>query len=1119
MTATSLVRPAEQAEISNEAVPSPHGGRRDRLRRLLLGVTLVVGLAATVVAGLVAIAPVEATTSTISWPRAGEEPEPTTAFLVPYRPAQLQAAVPCTALREASRASTETTVLATTTTGASSGLAIRTVKGTPRLLAGGRAEELALPDGDCTLRVDADAAGLRAAVDDRTVVDLPGDPVPEVFAITTDLRGDAAAGLSFRARTPSWFDNARTPEKSALLELQFGLAGLALTLLAVLGVVDRSGPARDARGATLPRVSRALRRRLTTLRRPRTWALAALDVGVVVAVSWWSVVGPLTDDDGFAALIARAAADGGPVGNYVRWFDASEAPFATSQMLVSLVVDRGVDALTLRLPSVFAGIALWFLVTRGVLPALGRRAGAGVGVRLLTVVALGVWWLPYDLGTRPESFVATGVTAVLVLVLRAVRADARHPLPCLGLAAGVAALTVTVAPSGLLGLAPFLLTLPRLGRLVRGEHAGPAAAGRVAAVLAALAGVAAVAVVVVFARQSWHGLLVATSIHQQFGPSQPWYAEWLRYSYLLGQDSWGSAGKRLPVLLMVATAPAAVALLARRGRAALDPRASEPVLLLLGPVGLALLAVTPSKWSHHFGALAGFGAVSLVAVVVAFARLASGPEPGRTLRATGAGTALGVVVAAAAAFSGPNAWWGYSNAHMPWATTSVSPFDSPVLWLAAGAVATAVVSAGVVAWRRRSGGVPGRLAVASAVGPAALAVLAAATSVAVLAGSFAVAATPPRGGWSLGAANLAAARDPGAGAACALQDRVQVITTANGGPLVPQDRSDEGDLDGFEAGGGWDDPPPARPGQDDEGTRDDTFAWGSKDVGPTGVGTLTSPWFTLPTPRAGQELALSVAGRTEDGASVVLEYGRSGPDTVTPQGTRRLLEPPAPERGYRGFAPDPQRAELQDRFRDVSTWRTLTVPADTIPARTDRVRVVARDDRTDERGWVAVTGPRLVDVTPITEYLADRGRVLVDWTLALAWPCLRDLATVGRGLATTPGALILAPPGPTDPVGGRLLDDGAPGDIVPEVWTGGGAGLSTGTDVGGSFAGASEAGDLEEADTRLAGEPGRVWGRLVVPDYDDLARDAYDARSTTTRIAGTDGDPPPVREPQTDFAP
>ncbi|TDQ46386.1 arabinosyltransferase C [Actinomycetospora succinea] len=1071
------------------------------------------------VAGLVAIAPVEATTSTITWPRAGEEPAPTTAFLVPYRPAQLQATVPCTALQGASRASAETTVLATTTTGASSGLAIRIVEGTPRLLAGGRAEALALPGGDCTLRVDADAAGLRASFDDRTVIDLPGDPVPEVFAITTDLRGDAAGGLSFRARTPSWFDNARTPEKSTLLGLQLGLAGLALTLLALLGVVDRSGPVRDdARGATVPGPGRTLRRRLDVLRRPRTWALAALDVGVVVAVSWWSVVGPLTDDDGFAGLIARAAADGGPVGNYVRWFDASEAPFATSQLLVSLVVDRGVDALTLRLPSVVAGIALWFLVTRGVLPALGRRAGAGIGVRLLTMVALGAWWLPYDLGTRPESFVATGVTAVLVLVLRAVHADTRHPLPWLGIAAGVAALTVTVAPSGLLGLAPFLLTLPRLGQLVRGEHAGSAAAGRVAAVLVALAGIAAVAVVVVFARQSWHGLLVATSIHQQFGPSQPWYAEWLRYSYLLGQDSWGSATKRLPVLLLVVTTPASIALLARRGRAALGPRASEPVLLLLGPVGLALLAVTPSKWSHHFGALAGFGAVSLVAVVVAFARLGAGPEPGRALRATGAGTALGVVAAATAAFSGPNAWWGYSNAHVPWATTPVTPFDSPVLWLVAGAVATSAVSAGVITRRRRAAGAPSRLAVASAVGPAALAVLAAATSVAVLAGSFAVAATPPPGGWSLGAANLASARDPEAGAACALQDRVQVLTTANGGPLLPQSGSDRADLDGFVAGGGWGDPLPARPGQDDEGTRDDTFAWGSKDVGPTGVGTLTSPWFALPTPRAGQELALSVAGRTENGASIMLEYGRSGPDTVTPQGTRRLLEAPAPERGYRGFAPDPQGAELQDRFRDVSTWRTLTVSSDAIPARTDRVRVVARDDRTDERGWVAVTGPRIVDLTPITAYLAARGRVLVDWTLALAWPCLRDLATVGRGLATTPGALILAPRGPTDPVGGRILDDGIPGDIVPEVWTGGGAGLSTGTDVGGSFAGALEAGDLEEVDTRLAGEPGRAWGRLLVAD-DDLARDAYDVRSVTTRIAGTDGDPPPVREPRTVFAP
>ncbi|GLZ48979.1 arabinosyltransferase A [Actinomycetospora sp. NBRC 106375] len=1041
---------------------------------------------------------------------------------MPYRPAQLQATVPCTTLREAARTPGETTVLATTTTGTSSGLAVRALDGTARLLAGGRADTLTVPDGDCTLRVDADAGGVRASFDDRSVVDRPGDPVPEVFAIVTDLRGDGADGLSLRARTPSWFDNARTPEKSALVALQFALAGLALLLLAALGIADPAGPTGPRGAAVVARVRGAPRRGVAALRRPRNWALAAIDAGVVVALAWWSVVGPLTDDDGFAALIARAAADGGPVGNYVRWFDASEAPFATSQLLVSLVVDRGVDALTLRLPSVFAGIALWFLVTRGVLPALGHRAGHALGARLLTVVALGVWWLPYDLGTRPESFVAAGVTTVLVLVLRAVRADARHPLPLLGLAGGVAAVTVTVAPSGVLGLAPFLLTLPRLGRLARGRREGRAAAARLTAVLAAMAGVGAVALVVVFARQSWHGLLVATSIHQQFGPSQPWYAEWLRYSYLLGQDSWGSAGKRLPVLLLLATSVAAVALLARRGRAALGPPAGEPVLLLLGPAGLALLAMTPSKWSHHFGALAGFGAVSLAAVVLAFARLAARPDRDRVLLAVGAGTALAVVAAATAAFSGPNAWWGYSNAHMPWATTPVTPFDSPLLWLAGAGAATAVITATVTVWRRRAGFASNGPAVASAVGPAVLPVLAAATSIAVLTGSFAVAAAPPAGGWSLGAANLAAAHDPGGRATCALQDRVEVLTTANGGPLAPQKGSDATtELDGFVADGGWADPPPTRPEQQD-GARDDTYAWGSRDVGPIGVGVLASPWFVLPPTREGQELALSVAGRTDDGASVTLEYGGSGPDTTgapAARGTRRLVEAPAPERGYRGFAPDPQRADLQDRFRDISTWRTLTVPPDEIPTGADRVRVIARDDRTDDRGWVAVTGPRIVDVTPITDYLSGRGRVLVDWTFALAWPCVGNLATVGRGLATTPGALILAPPGPDDPVGGRLLDDGAPGDVVPEVWTGGGAGLPTATDAGGSFAGVTESGVLEEADTRLAGEPGRVWGRLMMPDYGDLRRDAYDVRPSTTRIAGTDGDAPPVREPRTAFSP
>lgn len=1106
--------------------------------RVVLGILVVlVGVAAAVVAGFVAVAPVESTVSTLTWPRATDDPArptSTTAFLVPYRPADLRAEIPCAALREAQRRSGGTTVLATTTSDTTEGLVVRADDGTVRLLANGRARTLDVTAGDCATRVEADAAGLRVTVGGRPVVTRAAEPVPEVFAVTSDLTGAPAEGLRLTARTPAWFADGSTPTKSALATAALQLAAVALGVLVVVEVLDSGvvigrvgagGGDRAGRGgAAVGAAARRAARRATTrvaaaARRPRTAGLLATDLGVIGGLGWWSIVGPMTDDDGFAAVIAAAAPFGGPVSNRYRWFDAAETPFASTQQLLRLFLDRGLDPLWLRTPSLLSGIAVWFLLTRGVLRrGLGGAAGTSVAVRLLTAVALAAWWLPYDLGTRPEPFVALGVTGVLVLVLRAVRPDARHGRAQLALAAGLAGVTVTVAPSGLIGLAPFLLVAPRLGAVLRGGYDGPAGHGRVAEALGAVVALAGVAVTAVFAAQSWHGLVVATSIHQQFGPSQPWYAEWLRYGYLLGDDSWGSATKRLPVLVAIVLAVPAVSLLARRGRDAIgDRRAEATVLLGLAPLGLVLLAITPSKWSHHFGSLAAYGAASTVALVVGLVRLARRPGPDGSLRVLGPVTTLGLAAAAVVAFSGPNAWWGYSNAHIPWATGPVLPVADLWPWLTV-AIAVALMTAVVAGIRRgpATGSTRYAVTVACAVTPAALAVLAAATSVVVLTSSFAAAAVPPPGTWSLGARNLAVARDPASPAAAGLLDRVQVLTTADGGPLTPVGGPDTttATLDGFSEQGGWDDPPPARPG-DGTTTRDGRFAWGSKVRGPASVGSLTSPWFTLPRPGPAQELAVSVAGRTADGASVSLEFGRGGRGTTTADSTRRLVEPPAPERGYRGYAADGDRERLQDGTRPLSAWRTLTVRAGDVPPGADRVRVVARDDRTDDQGWVAVTGPRLVDVTPLRTYLTSRTPVVVDWAVAFAWPDVGRRADVEHGVARTPLAFVTTPPVTPDPLRGqRTVDDTVPDDVVPERWTLGTDALVTEADVGASLAGMRRAGRLEEVDTRLAGDPGRVWGRLLVPDYADLEPDAYDLTTTTTQRGGTEGDAAPERAPR-----
>lgn len=1094
---------------------------------------LLAGLAAVVVAGLVAVAPVESSTSTVSWPRAGGEAAPTTLFLVPYRPAALTVTVPCSAIRAALDRGGRTTLIATSTSGGADGLVVRADEGELQVLTNGRSVRPDVPEGDCGLTVTANGSGLAVAAGPSVPQVFPGDPVPEVFAVTTDLTGPDAAELSLRARTPAWFDNAPTPEKSALVTLQLQLAAVALGLLVVLGVLVPAGKGgarprvralvahprdrlRRAREAATVRAARSADRMAGLLRRPaevlRRIAVLAIDAVVAAVLGWWSLVGPVTDDDGFATVIARESL-GGDVGNYYRWYDASEAPFASSQRVLQWFLDDGLTPVALRTPSILAGFALWLVVTRGVLrPVLGPLADRA-GVRLLAALGLAVWWLPYDLGTRPESLVALGTTTVLALVLRAVRrrtGPSARPAVLLALAAGIAALTTTVAPSGLVGVAPFLLCAPRVWQVLHHGGAGVEdRASRAEAVLFLLArfavplGLAAVAVTVVFAQQSWHGVLVSTVVHDQIGPSQPWYAEWLRYTYLFGQDNWGTATKRLPVLLGLVLALPALVLLARRGVRDAGPS----VLLALLPAGFVLLAVTPSKWSHHFGALAGFGAVAMVVVVVGL--VAEARRTDARLGVIGAVTTVGLLLAAPAAFNGPGSWWGYSNIGMPAATGPHRPFDDPLLW----AGVAAVVAVLLLPLVRRARRLPALPALTAAV----LAVLVAATSVGILITSAATAAD--RGDrFSLAAQNRAAVADPTSRAACGMQERVEVLQPVEGGPLQPE-RGSTAVLEGFVADGGAADPPPRRPerepsnGPDTDTDTDDGRApphWGSKDDD-AGLGELTTPWFALPGLGEAQELAIGVAGRTDDGASVSWEFAR-GTQVLGAQSVREL---PEPERGYRGYAGDAEQQRLQDQTPDVDRWRTITLTPGDLPADADRVRLRATDDRADETGWVAVSGPRVVDVLPLDRWLTGRGPVLTDWAIASAWPCLGDLPRVAGGIAQAPGAVVTTPAGPPDPGSGeRLLDVGTPSDIVPERWVGGSLGLATGTDVGGSFAGMYQAGSVDELDTRLRGEPERRWGRVLVPNYGDLDTDAYDVTTQTTTIAGTAGDPPPIRSPR-----
>jgi arabinosyltransferase B len=910
--------------------------------------------------------------------------------------------VPCSVVRAADEQVRPVTVLATGPPG--DGLVLRTEAGTAHLLLGQREVTSApIASTNCGTRLHADPAGTVITMGTGHLK-LVGEPVPQVFAFRTDLDPIQAAGMTAIARTASPFATSPRPLKLALIALQLLTALVALWLLGTL------------------RACRALTHGVSRLRaRPRWINTVWIDVGVVAVLAGWAIIGPLTDDDGFGTTIARNAASTGNVGNYYRWWNASETPFALTEQLLAPLTQISLAPLWLRLPSTVLGIATWFMVSRGVLGAALTAPSTVAGtirIRLLAAVCLLAAWLPFNLGMRPEPYVAFGVTTVLAILYRA------RGLAALGGAALMTGLTIPVSPSALLVAAPIAIFAPRIIAILRASARGR---DEVLARVLLLCCIGAVGLTVIFADQTWDALVTATRWHNFFGPSLPWYREPDRYRFLLGDDQEGSATKRIPVLVTLALLPVVGALVLVR-RTTEPDEADRAAARLAGVVAtaLALLWLTPSKWSHHFGALAGLVASFLVAAAALLWQRSHARISDRINAGIGLAGAVLVAGAAGLAFAGPNAWWQPAVYDVPWANGPVRPLglplDSPLLWLGAAAMVALVARRLVAA-------------------PALLTVAVAGTAVAVLLGSF-VAAPMRRPAGSLALANL---HQLTGGRSCGLADDIQVLP--DGAVLAPADTA--GQLDGFTAGGGFD---PATPPPDLPGTGIATQLWGSLAGGPRSTGTLTSPWFILPTRNPAGGVAVSVSGRTDRGNKLVLEFGRTAPSGTVSLGARTPFDLVKPNQDHLDGPPE------------YRPWRAIGVDASQVPAGADRVRIHAVDATTDPDGWLAVTGPRLRSVVGLTPFLAGHGPVLVSWPQAFLFPCVHDIVEVADGLAATPRAVIEAPRRL-----GRL------------------SAVTTDPTQGGVFAGLRPYGELRDIPTRLANHPEIDWGTLQLSS----SRDTY----------------------------
>jgi len=620
------------ARTAPPAAPdAPDAERAPRYRRWVLLFALI----ATAAAVLFPFAPVVQPQVDYHWNAAdGAAALP----LMPYQPVALTATVDCAAVRDGALLLSTTPPRPDPTAEPVAGLRITGAPGAVVVSSNGvDLGRVALPQSPCTVTVTSDPRATTVSVDGRVVLTKDGDVRPNVVGAFSDV--DAGVTLTLTADTR--FQTSITPIKAAIAVIG------VLALLGLLVALGRS----DAGRRKAPR---------------RDWRPRLSDLTVAALLGVWWVIGAVTVDDGYIAGIIRSRGENGFIGNVYRWLNAPESPFSWFYDVLYPWSQVSAGILWMRLPATLLGLVTWVLLSRYALPRLG------VHKPWLAALAFATWWVPFCLGLRPEPWVAAGLLGCWVLVERAIAT--RRLLPLVGglLLAGA---TTALTPGGLIAFVPFLT--PPMWRVLRARtdlHRWP--------LVAALVAAPASAVLLMVYDQSLAAVLESTRVRSLIGGGAPWYGEAERYYYLLAEGFQGSIGRRAAVLVTLLAA-AAVLVAVRRG-----PKHRMVVTLLLA---LAVMTFTPTKWTQHFGDLAGVGAAVLVLGAVT-AR--------RTVGALAAAVAVGAFVVA-----GMNQWPFVSGWFTPTFSTlppQVVGIPLATLLLVAGAVAVVVG----LAWRRVTPPVP-----------------------------------------------------------------------------------------------------------------------------------------------------------------------------------------------------------------------------------------------------------------------------------------------------------------------------------------------------------------------------------------------------------------------------
>ncbi|MGW1678032.1 arabinosyltransferase domain-containing protein [Saccharopolyspora sp. NPDC002376] len=1019
-----------------------HSAKRLRLSAAILG---IVG---TVLALLIPFLPVNHNITTLKWPTA-EGTRSVSAPLVSYSPLWLNAEVPCAAVRSLDERTAGPGMLLSTNPPSSdfgklTGLVLQVDNGQAALFSKGQqVGTVDLPPGDCTIKLRADAGGTTATVGGKQWASVLGDQRPQLTGIYSALDSavDDVHGLSFEARV----DNRFSTEATALK-----LTVIALTVAAFIGSV-----------ICLRRLDMRAGRRAPKLAPIGWWKPTLRDASVFITLGVWWLIGAMTSDDGYVLSMVRSEQSAGYVSNYYRWFANPESPFGWFYELYALWVQVSTATPWVRLPALLMGIVSWLLISREVLPRLGQQVRRSNAAGWAAAAVFLAFWLPYNNGLRAEPVVVLFSLLALCAVERAV-ATGRLVPAALGLVG--AALSVGVNPHGLVAVLPYIAAIKPLYRLVRKR----AQEFGWLPVLAPISASGFVILTLVFYDQTFRSVLDSMELKTTFGPNGRWYEELSRYALLFSQSPDGSMTRRFPVLLVILCLVMCAVVLLRRNRirgAALGPSRR---LLAITAMCFAVLALTPTKHTHHFGIFAAFGGA-----LAALTALATSTTVLRSRRNRAAFIA-GLMVILAFAATGPNAWWYVSGWGIPWfdKPPSIKGYNFSTLFLFFAAVA------GIIALIEHlridennpkvvdeSWDSPEKRSRALRLGTAPLSVVCALLVLFELA-SFGKAIQKQDDTYNLGVDNIKQLT----GSSCGLSDYIEVETDPRAGVLpvspeqpeaaapvtdkampVPPKRlvgheTAEEYLKPKEVGFNRPGVPVDNPNDPEEPNYrppnqfggDDAPVWGSYDEAGLGTGELRTPWYDLPEEALSGKVpvVVSMAGAETGANSVVLEFGRDTDHGFEITGRYKAEQGPPP--GWRDH-----------RY-------TLGAEAEGAT----KMRLVAVDQALGVDGWLAVSTPRVPKLTNMTQ-LVGNAPTFVEWPAALVHPCLQ-ISGLYDGIAEMPRFRVSA---------GELVRD------VGEGWSS--------PDAGGPFGWLNVASSVRELPTYLRGAPQQDWGSLyVVHPYD-----------------------------------